>query len=213
MAKNIKITKVNIPMCIASFLFCLTLISFHFTSGLYARYISAASGSDSARVAGFGNLTLTETGDFYQDNKLMIIPGVDLTKKATVDFSGSETATYVFAEVIVPAWTASTDNKSFSFLLNGRSVIQWNVAPVWNFLEADNGIYVYYVELAPNSPMNNADIIANNGKITVSDSITKTEIKTITDISVKLRATAVQCGGFESPAAAWASVSAKGVNV
>lgn len=35
----------------AAVLFCLTLISVHFASGLYARYQSAASGSDSARVA------------------------------------------------------------------------------------------------------------------------------------------------------------------
>ena len=39
-----------------------------------------ASGSDSARVITFGDLTLTETGDFYEEGKLMIIPGVDLKK-------------------------------------------------------------------------------------------------------------------------------------
>ena len=46
-------TKVNIPMCAALVLLLLTMISVHLTSGLYARYTSTASGSDSARVAKF----------------------------------------------------------------------------------------------------------------------------------------------------------------
>lgn len=46
-------TKVNIPMCAALVLLFLTMISIHLTSGLYARYTTAASGSDSARVAKF----------------------------------------------------------------------------------------------------------------------------------------------------------------
>lgn len=48
-----KKAKVNIPMCAAAVLLCLTLVSIHLTSGLYARYSTSASGSDSARVAKF----------------------------------------------------------------------------------------------------------------------------------------------------------------
>jgi len=45
--------RVNIPMCLAGVLFCLTLISIHFTSGLYAKYITKTGSEDSARVAQF----------------------------------------------------------------------------------------------------------------------------------------------------------------
>ena len=45
--------KVNIPILIALVLLGLTLISSHFTSGLYAKYTRNAEGSDSARVAQF----------------------------------------------------------------------------------------------------------------------------------------------------------------
>ena len=48
-----KRTKLNIPMCLAGILLCLTLISVHLTSGLYARYTTTAEGSDLARVAAF----------------------------------------------------------------------------------------------------------------------------------------------------------------
>ena len=48
-----------------------------------------------------------------------------------------------------------------------------------------------------------------NGKITVSDQITKSEIIAMTGISIKLRATVVQSGGFANPEAAWNSVAAQ----
>ena len=208
LAKHTKTAKVNIPMCIATFLFCLTLISIHLTSGLYAKYISSASGNDSARVIKFGELTLTEEGDFYEGNKLMIIPGVALTKKATVSFSGSESATYVFVEITPSKWS-TTDNKTFSLMSNGKTAMQWNVAEGWLFLKSDNGTYIYYRELTPNTELIATDIIAENGKIAVSNQITKSEIQVMTGISIKLRATVVQSGGFENPEAAWNSVAAK----
>lgn len=201
-------TKMNIPMCLAAILLSLTLISIHLTSGLYAKYISSASGNDSARVIKFGELTLTEEGDFYEGNKLMIIPGVALTKKATVSFSGSESATYVFVEITPSKWS-TTDNKTFSLMSNGKTAMQWNVAEGWLFLKSDNGTYIYYRELTPNTELIATDIIAENGKITVSNQITKSEIQVMTGISIKLRATVVQSGGFENPEAAWNSVAVK----
>lgn len=43
--------KVNIPMCLAGILLCLTLFSMHFSGGLYARYTTSGTVADSARVA------------------------------------------------------------------------------------------------------------------------------------------------------------------
>ncbi|MBR6650128.1 MAG: hypothetical protein IKL36_01825 [Clostridia bacterium] len=45
--------KMNIPMCAACVLLCLTLFSIYFTSGLYAKYTARGNGSDDARVAAF----------------------------------------------------------------------------------------------------------------------------------------------------------------
>lgn len=45
--------KLNIPICAALALLLLTVISFHLTSGLFARYRAMSSSSDSARVARF----------------------------------------------------------------------------------------------------------------------------------------------------------------
>ena len=205
---------VNIPMYLAGVLFCLTLISIHLMSGLYAKYTTRAEGSDSARVISFHDVSVTETGDFYEPNKLMIIPGVDLTKDVTITFgdgetAGSESAAYIFAEIILSGGWVTTDNNSFAIQSNGTTQMQWSIEPGWTYLENDgNGSYIYYQELAPNTIFSE-DIIAENGKIIVSEEITKSEISHLTDISMKIRATAVQSIGFEGPTAAWASIAAK----
>lgn len=200
--------KLNIPLTIGLVVLCLTLLSVHFTGGMYAKYLNSVSEDDSARVIFFGDVTLTESGDFYEANKLMIIPGVDLTKKAVVNFKGSEASTYIFIEVIAKGWIA-IDKFSFVVTSGGKMLMQWSVMNDWNYLKKEDDTYVFYRELMPNTVIENADIIADNGKISVSEFITKSEIATMNDISIKLRATAVQSGGFASPEAAWDSVAAK----
>ncbi|MBE6788555.1 MAG: hypothetical protein E7539_02715 [Ruminococcaceae bacterium] len=60
--------KLNIPMCIACILLCLTLFSFHLCGGLYAKYIVADSGEDFARVAKFD---VSEDGAYFSKNLLV----------------------------------------------------------------------------------------------------------------------------------------------
>lgn len=62
----------NWILCLAGVLFCLTLFSMHLTSGLYARYTTSASGSDSARVARFN---IEQTGELTQLIELDVYPG------------------------------------------------------------------------------------------------------------------------------------------
>lgn len=206
MSKHTEKKNVNIPMCVAAFLFCLTLISCSLTGGLYARYTAVDSGSDSARVIKFGEITLKETGDFYEKNKLMVIPGSDLTQKVTVSFSGSESSTYVFAELDLISWSTA-DNETFSCVLNGKTAMRWRVADGWEFLKADGGKFVYYLELAPNTVLEDIDLIADGGKITVDKSITENEINGLSGVSVNIRASVVQSNGFENPSAAYDSIT------
>ncbi|MBQ8611067.1 MAG: hypothetical protein IJ412_05075 [Oscillospiraceae bacterium] len=206
--------KLNIPMCLACVLLCLTLISIRMTGGLYAKYISTGSGGDSARVITFGELSLTETGDFTADDKnAFIIPGVDLVKDARVNFSGSEAAVIVFAEVQVSdKWTISADSKTYSFTSGSTALMQWSIADSWTLLpRSSDSLYplnnrVFYRVLQPNEALENAPILANEGKITVSSAITRHQITGMDNLFINLRAYAVQAGGFESIADAWSSV-------
>ena len=62
MAKYKK-AQINIPMCLAAVLLCLTMFSLHFTGGLYAKYIVRDSGEDSARVAAFDVKVIGDSDD------------------------------------------------------------------------------------------------------------------------------------------------------
>ena len=194
-------SKFNIPMCLACVLFCLTLFSVHLMNGLFAKYSTSATGSDSARVITFGDITITETGSFIKENTLAIIPGVNLTKNVQVSFTGSESATYVFVEVIPSNWIQS-ENSTFS-AVNGD--LEWKIAADWTFLKEDNGSYVYYRALPPNTQLKDVPVI-DGGNISVKSSLTRSEIYNIGNLSISFRATVVQSGGFADASAAWNSV-------
>lgn len=209
MVQNKKTAKLNIPMCTFCVLFCLTMITVYMTSGLYAKYTATADDGNGARVIKFGDIALTESGDFGDDGTLRIIPGVDLTKKAVVSFSGSEASTYIFVKITPSSDWTTTDNRSFSVGTMNKTQMQWKVADEWLFLKTDNsGDYIYYQELAPNTLLQ-SDIIADNGRITVSDKITKNEISGMTGIFIQIRAFTVQSNGFADPTAAWESIACK----
>lgn len=216
----------NIPMVLACVLFCLTLISIHITSGLYAKYSVNATGDDSARVITFGELAIVEEGDFDDDGAIYI-PGVNLRKEATVHFDGSEAATYVFVEFALSShWEAKTSegtpNGTFVVKSGENELMSWSVAPGWTYLttvdQTDAKTYVYYRALQPNQKLGTAEddgsaLIANDGAITVSDQMTKDQIAGFTDVGdmfVNLRGTVVQANGFDDAMAAWTSIAEKG---
>ena len=200
----------SILIRVAAALFILTMLSGYLLGGLFARYVSSGLGSDSARVAVFGDLTLTETGDFdgTENKKGMIIPGVSLIKDATVTFTGSEMATLVFVEVIFPENTwETTDNRSFSY-----GGLSWAVASGWAYQGSEqyggNARYVYYKVLEPNTELNDEKIV-KDGEISVSEEITKAEIAGLANAELSFRASVIQAGGFKTVGEAWAAVAAK----
>lgn len=175
------------------------------TCSSFAKYISDAEHTSNAGIAKFGTLTLTETGDFADTNSAIILPGVDLTKDATVSMSGGEMATFVFVEITLSSNWATSDNRSF----NINNLLSWSVTDGtdgWTYLRNEHGTYVFYRMVSPNENMN-ADIIADNGKITVSENITKAQLSALSGTFINLRASAVQASGFGSAEDAWLSIS------
>ena len=198
----------TIMIRVAAGLFILTVITVYLLAGVLARYVTTGTGSDSARVAKFGELTLTETGNFdgTDAKKGMIIPGVDLQKDATVTFEKSEVATVVFVEVITNCET--DDHGTFTF--NGE--LEWSMESGWEYLKSDTledkPRHIYYRIVGPNEDLN-ADIIAENGKITVSENITKATITALGNAYITLRASVIQSGGFKTADEAWSAMKAK----
>ena len=185
----------EVVMWVAGVLFCLVLITRSMMGGLFARYTTSGSGYDHARVIRFGDIYITETGDFVgSSNKLLITPGVDIAKKAVVQFEGSEAATYVFLEVnCSEGWTAEDG----VFSNNGK--LTWQIADGWKAL----GNNVFYRILVTNESLE-ADII-RDGVIHVSPDISNSEIRDLS-CTISFRASAVQSHGFENAEAAWESL-------
>lgn len=201
--------KFNIPMVIACVLLCLTLLSVHFTSDIFARYTTRADGKDLARVAGFSEIIIEETGDFETGIAYMI-PGVDLTKKATVSFGPTELATYVFVKVETASnWAIKIDNSDNHTYTAVNRKVSWKIDSGWEFLTRSIGeteVRVYYKKLNPNETLDKIDIIADGGKITVNDTITRKEIPDPgKEYFINLSAIAVQASGFETAKDAWES--------
>ena len=200
--KSAKLHGINIPMALACVLFCLVLISTHFTSGLYARYIVTDSASDSARVVAFREIRITEEingqpADSTQ-NTVKITPLVGIEKQAYVDFDGAETDTYIFVQVDAAKWTKNGSNYKIGTLF------EWNVDAYWTQVP-DVAEDVYYVRLDANNTLVKKAII-KDGTISVSSKIPADISAQLENMTMSFRAIVVQANGFESPTQAWQSV-------
>lgn len=142
------------------------------------------------------DITVTETGNFAEPDKWVITPGVDMIKKAVVNFEGSEMACYVFCEIKTTGWSRMNDNYRFAFSVGSENILGWAVNDDWKFLSGNGSEAVYYRIVSANTVLQ-ADVFAEGGKITVSENITKTQLGLLPkDMQIIISATAVQYNGF-----------------
>lgn len=148
------------------------------------------------------DITVTETGNFAEPDKWVITPGVDMIKKAVVNFEGSEMACYVFCEIKTTGWSRMNDNYRFAFSVGSENILGWAVNDDWKFLSGNGSEAVYYRIVSANTVLQ-ADVFAEGGKITVSENITKTQLDSLPkDMQIKISAIAVQYNGFSGGSAA-----------
>lgn len=187
-----KKAKFRLPF--SAVLLYLALIAAALSGVTFSRYVTGTTVSDSARVAMMKELTVTETGGLDQR---VILPGVDMTKTAVVDFEGSEMACYVFCAITANGWTRATDHFGYTA---GNGLLNWAVdSAKWTFLQGDGSTSVYYCIVNANTVLH-ADVLAEDGKITVSENITRSQLNALAapaaPLSIKISATAVQYHGF-----------------
>lgn len=208
-----KKAKFRLPF--SAVLLYLALIAAALSGVTFSRYVTGTTVGDSARVAMMKELTVTETGGLDQR---VILPGVDMNKKAVVDFEGSEMACYVFCAITANGWTRDADNLHYTA---GSGILNWAVDSArWTYLKADGSTSVYYCIVNANTALH-ADVLADDGRITVSEDITRSQLDALAaPLSIKISATAVQYHGFseglsagytetERAEAAWNAVKGK----
>lgn len=193
--------KSNFRLPFSAVLLYIVLIAAAVSGVTFSRYVTGTTVGDAARVAIMRDITVTETGNSSGTDKWVITPGVDMIKKAVVNFEGSEMACYVFCEIKTTGWSR-LDEHSFAFSGGGEDILGWAVNNNWRFLSGNGSEAVYYCIVSANTVLQ-ADVLAEGGKITVSENITKTQLDSLPkDMQIKISATAVQYNGFSEGSAA-----------
>ena len=173
----------------------LVLIASALSGVTFSKYMTGTTVGDTARVAIMRDITVIETGNFAEPDEWVITPGVDMIKNAVVNFEGSEMACYVFCEIKTTGWSR-LDEHSFAFSGGSENILGWAVNNGWNYLSGNGSEAVYYRTVSANAVLQ-ADVLAEGGKITVSENITKTQLDSLPkDMQIKISATAVQYNGF-----------------
>lgn len=192
--------KSNFRLPFSAVLLYIVLIAAAVSGVTFSRYVTGTTVGDAARVAIMRDITVTETGNSSGTDKWVITPGVDMIKKAVVNFEGSEMACYVFCEIKTTGWSR-LDEHSFAFSGGGENILGWAVNNNWRFLSGNGSEAVYYCIVSANTVLQ-ADVLAEGGKITVSENITKTQLDSLPkDMQIKISATAVQYNGFSEGSA------------
>lgn len=182
------------------YLVCLLFLSLLFAGSTIAGYVRSESGQDAARVAALGKLSITENGAPSEGQlNWELLPGVDLVKDVTVHFESKEVACYVFCRVEADGF--QVNGKEYSYL----GCLDFSIADGWECLETD-GKTVYYTVAEPGEQIEQ-DVFGSGGQIQVGDTMTASQIAELQESGgVRIKAAAVQYGGFDGAASAYDAI-------
>ena len=148
------------------------------------------------------NITLEEsTGKDYT-----IIPGKDIAKDPKVTVLANSEACYLFVKVVEENWPTFEET-------DGTRKVNYAIADGWTALPGEAG--VYYREIDATTAKTGAsyyvlkgDTTYVNGVVTVSENLTKDDIKGIaTQPKLTFTAYAVQKDGIGDVATAWSKIA------
>lgn len=195
--------KFHVPL--KALLLYVLLISVMVMGVTFSKYVTVSYSGDAARVARFGDLYITENGEAYEANKdYKVVPGVNLTRDIVLHFEKSEVACYVFFQVDAESFTKNGKNYIYG---SGENSISFRVTELgtrWSSFDLEDGKTIYYTVVEPNESISQP-IIANRGAIIVNKALSIEALEK-PDISIKVKATAVQYGGFTDAKAAYSAI-------
>lgn len=185
----------------------LLLLTVLLTGVTVSKYVTSTPGGDSARVAAFGDLKLTES----KTGPYIVTPGVDIPKDPKISFGmekESETSAYVFVKVIANGWTFDKEKNVFHIDKNNKEVLSWTVGSDWEYVAGDDFYQAFYCYVSPNETLNNVSFILGD-KITVSPDLYRSELNALdlANHSISFEAYAVQANGFGGPQHAWGELA------
>ena len=139
------------------------------------------------------------TGDSYK-----IIPGVDIEKNPKVTVKAGSEACWLFVKVEEENWPEFADGEGE----NAVRKVNYDIADGWAKGDGTSiPANVYYREVDAKDAAQEFPVLKDN-KITVSNTLTKINIKDISTTTPKLSITAyaIQKDGMDTAAEAWAAI-------
>lgn len=136
------------------------------------------------------DIDLAETLRVYK-----MVPGAEIDKDPKVTVKANSEDCWLFVKV-----EEST---------NLRNYIDYDIATDWRALTGENGVYVYYREVAASTSDQTFSVLKDN-KVTVKNTVTKDMMDALTDATrptLTFTAYAVQKSGFDDVADAWAEAN------
>ena len=154
----------------------------------------------------YGKIKIELTETKPENKQATIVPGVNISKDPKVTVKADSEACWLFVKVEEANWPIFSDE-------DGRKV-SYDIANGWTALDATNYPGVYYREVNAVTADTDFYVLAGdttypNGVVTVSETLTKEEVKSVTaENQPKLifTAYAVQKDGINTAADAWAKV-------
>lgn len=206
MLKKIKYLFRDLP--VKSYIIYLCVALFLTTGVTFSRYITTTTSGDGARVAQFGELSITES---TIPEKFIFAPGFTITTDPKVRFSPNEMSAYVFVAIDADSWVFNeVSNDAYSY---DGGKLTWSVnTDDWTYVTYDSTekTAVFYKLVPPGEELNNVSVIKDDTTV-VSENVKRTDMDGITEsfMDITFRAYAVQSGGFETAESAWNSVKNK----
>ena len=144
------------------------------------------------------------TGDSYK-----IIPGVDIEKNPKVTVKAGSEACWLFVKVEEENWPEFADSEGE----NTVRKVNYGIADGWTALTGVENVYYRTIDDAVTADTEFYVLKGNDtypkGVITVSDTLTKIDIKSIsttTPPKLSITAYAIQKDGMDTAAEAWAAI-------
>lgn len=146
----------------------------------------------------YGDIKITLAESTGEDYK--IVPGVNISKDPTVTVTAGSEACWLFVKVDEENWPTFTEADGTT------KKVSYAIAGGWTALTDVPG--VYYREV-PAATADTDFAILKDNVVTVSNTLTKTEVNTVISIQPKLTFTAyaVQQAGINTVAEAWAAAN------
>lgn len=176
-----------------------------FTGMTFAGYIASTNSGDSARVATFGDLVMTENN---KPEQFVITPGVNIKKNPLVSFAKgekSESAAYVFVYVAAPKWEFDLSTYTYKIMdSDNKELMSWSVDENWKNVVTNNNYQAFYCYVSPNEELNAVPFI-KDGEITVSPELYASNYTALASAykTITFKAYAVQANGFGGAEHAW----------